>query len=48
MEHPPCPPDLASNGFSLFPKMKSALNGRRFQDTEDINKNVTTVLKAIP
>jgi hypothetical protein len=38
---------LDSNDFWLFPKM-SALNGRTFQDIEDIQKNVTTALKAIP
>jgi hypothetical protein len=32
----------------MFPKIKSALKGRRFQDTEDIQKNVTMVLKAVP
>jgi hypothetical protein len=30
----------------IFQKTKHTLNGRRFQDTEDI-KNVTTALKAI-
>jgi hypothetical protein len=30
------------------PKIKSALKGRIFQDTEDIQKNVTMALKAIP
>jgi hypothetical protein len=33
MEHPPHFPDL-----SLFPKIKSALKGRIFQDIEDIKK----------
>jgi len=45
MEHPVYSPHLAWNDFWLFPKIKSALKGLRFQDTEDI-KNVTT-LKAI-
>jgi hypothetical protein len=32
----------------LFPKVKSVLKGRRFQDIEDIQKrNLTTTLKAI-
>jgi hypothetical protein len=35
MEHPTYSPDLALNDFWLFPKIKSALKGRRFQDTED-------------
>jgi transposase len=47
-EHPPCSPDLAPNYFWLFPKINYALKGRRFQDTEDIHKNVTKVLKIIP
>jgi len=38
MEHPPCSPHFAPNGFWLFPKLKSALKGRRFQDIEDIGK----------
>jgi len=29
---------LALNDFWLFPKIKSALNGRRFWNTEDIQK----------
>jgi len=38
MEHQPCSPDLAPYDFWLFQKIKSALKGRRFQDTEDIKK----------
>jgi hypothetical protein len=37
MEHPSCSPDLAMNDFWLFPKIKSALKGGRFQDTEYIH-----------
>jgi transposase len=48
MVHPPCSPDLAPNDFWLFPKIKSALKGRRFQDIEDMKKKVTITLKAIP
>jgi len=40
--------DFAPSDFWLFPKIKSALKGRRFQDTEDIQKNVMTILKAVP
>jgi hypothetical protein len=32
----------------MFPKMKSALKGRRFQETEHTQKIVTMALKAIP
>jgi hypothetical protein len=38
MEHPSYPPDFTLNIFWLFPKIKSALKGRRFQDTADIKK----------
>jgi len=48
MEHPSYSPDLARNDSWLFSKIKSTLKRRRFQDTEDIQKNVTTALKAIP
>jgi hypothetical protein len=47
MEHPPYSPDLALNKSKLFPKIKSALKERRFQDTENIKKAMTT-LKDIP
>jgi histone-lysine N-methyltransferase SETMAR len=51
MEHPPYSLDLAPNDFWLFPQIKPALKGRRFQDIEYIHKkkkNVTTALKAVP
>jgi hypothetical protein len=48
MENPPHSPDLATNNFWLLPKIKFALKGRRCQDTEYIQNNVTTALKAIP
>jgi hypothetical protein len=48
MEHPPCSPDMAPNDFRLFPKIKSTIKGQRYQDTEDIQTNMTTALKAIP
>jgi hypothetical protein len=38
MEHPPYSPDLAPNVFGLFPEIKSALKGLRFQDIEHIKK----------
>jgi hypothetical protein len=38
MEHPPYSHDLTVNDFWLFPKIKSALNGQRFQDTDNIKK----------
>jgi hypothetical protein len=48
LEHPSCSPDLALNDCCLFPKTNSSLKGRTFQDTEDIQENVTMALKAIP
>jgi hypothetical protein len=48
MNHPPFSPYLAPNDFLLFQKIKTVLKGRRFQDTEVIQNNVTTALKAIP
>jgi len=47
MEHQPFSSDMALNDFWLFPKIKSALGGRRFQDIEDIQQNVMTALKAV-
>jgi hypothetical protein len=38
MEHPHYSPNLAPNDLWLFPKIKSALKGRRFQDIEDIKE----------
>jgi histone-lysine N-methyltransferase SETMAR len=37
-EHPPFSPDLAPNNFWFFPKIKSALKGRRFHDIGIIQK----------
>jgi hypothetical protein len=36
MEHPPYSPELAPDDFWLFPEIKSALKGPRFQNVEDI------------
>jgi hypothetical protein len=38
IEHTPFSPDMALNDFWLFPKIKFALKGWRFQDIEDIQK----------
>jgi hypothetical protein len=46
-----CPtlfPLLAPNDFWLFPKIRSTLKGRIFEDIEDIQKNVMTALNLIP
>jgi hypothetical protein len=47
MEHPPYSPDLAPVDFYLFPRLKSALKGRRFCDATDIIKNETDELKRL-
>jgi hypothetical protein len=41
-------PDLASNDFFLFPKIKEILQRRHFDDIDDIRSNKTATLKAIP
>jgi hypothetical protein len=40
----PYSPDLSPPGFFLFPKIKSMLKERRFEDTEDIERNLTKEL----
>jgi hypothetical protein len=46
-QHPQYSPDLTAANFYLFPKMKSALKGRRFCDATDIIKNATEELKRL-
>ena len=46
MEHPPYSPDLSSAILYLFPRLKSALKGRRFYDDTDIIQNATKELKS--
>jgi hypothetical protein len=50
ISHPPTPysPDPAKRIFILFPTVKTALKGKKFQDAEDIKKNVTAELNAVP
>jgi histone-lysine N-methyltransferase SETMAR len=48
LQHPPCSPDLATNDFFLFPKVKEILKGRHFDDIDDIRNNMMAALKAIP
>jgi hypothetical protein len=45
---PPYSPDLALCDFWLFSKLKMPLNGRRFQTANEIKKNATRQLMAIP
>jgi hypothetical protein len=47
LEHPPYSPDLVSNDFCLFPKIKEILQGRQFDDIDDSRSNTTAALKVI-
>jgi histone-lysine N-methyltransferase SETMAR len=46
LEHPPYSPDLTATDFYLFPRLKSALKGRRFSEATGI-KNATQALKRL-
>jgi len=48
LEHPAYSPDLAPSDFFLFPKIREILNGRHFNDVDDIRSNTMAALKAIP
>ncbi|GFW79251.1 uncharacterized protein TNCV_2476581 [Trichonephila clavipes] len=48
LDHPPYSPDLALADFFLFPRLKSALKGKKFTYVTDVQSNVTAELKAIP
>jgi len=48
MPQPPYPPDLAPCDFLLFQKAKSAMKGRHFESTEDIQRSITQALNDIP
>jgi hypothetical protein len=41
-------PDLAPRDFFLFPRLKSTLKGKRFEDVAEIQLNTTRQLQAIP
>jgi histone-lysine N-methyltransferase SETMAR len=41
LHHPPYSPDLTPADFFLFPKLKSQLKGKCFQDNSTIKANVT-------
>jgi hypothetical protein len=47
LEHTQHSPDLVPADFYLFPRLKSALNGRRFCDVTDIIKNAAEELKRL-
>jgi len=44
LQQPPYSPDLAPCDFSLFPRLKKVLKGRRFEAMEDIKHSTKTVL----
>jgi hypothetical protein len=45
--HPPYSLDLAPCDFSLFPKLKMTLKGRRFETVSDIQRESRAVLSSI-
>lgn len=47
LDHPPYSPDLAPCDFYLFPKVKSALKGTRFQSVEAVKEKAAQVLKEL-
>jgi hypothetical protein len=48
MDNLPYSPDLTACDFWLFPKLKTSLNGQKFSDLSDIQRNVKTLLRGIP
>ncbi|GFU65907.1 histone-lysine N-methyltransferase SETMAR [Trichonephila clavipes] len=48
VESPPFSPDLNPPDFFLFPRLKIALKGKRFDDIPDIQRNVTRLFNSIP
>ena len=48
LHQPPYSPDIAPCNFQMFPKLKMALKGKRFDDIETIQSNATRELKVIP
>ena len=48
LPHPAYSPDLAPCDFFLFPKLKEALSGRRFQSRSALGSAVFQYLRAIP
>ncbi|GFT39249.1 putative mariner transposase [Trichonephila clavipes] len=47
LEHAPYSPDLAPSDFFLFPKIKSALKGTRFESMEAVKQKTAELLKAL-
>ena len=47
MEHPPYTLDLAPCDFFLFPKIKSALKGARFESMDEVKAKATQLLNSL-
>jgi histone-lysine N-methyltransferase SETMAR len=47
LEHPPYSPDLAPCDFYLFPKVKSALKGTRFETVEAVKEKAARIMKEL-
>jgi hypothetical protein len=48
VQQPPYSPGMAPCDFWLFPQVKTVLKGKRFEDTDAIQKNVMSTLHTIP
>jgi histone-lysine N-methyltransferase SETMAR len=48
LHHPSYSLDFAPDDFFLYPKLKSQLKGKRFQDISTIQANVTKQIRSIP
>jgi hypothetical protein len=48
LKHPAYSTDQTPIDFFLFPKIKEILKGRQFDDIDDIRRNTTAALMAIP
>ena len=47
IKHPPYSPDLAPSDFHLFPKLKTAISGTRFQSDDDVIHAVDDFLNGL-
>jgi len=47
MEHPPYSPDIAPCDFFLFPKIKSALKGTRFESVDAVKAKASQLLNSL-
>ena len=48
LDHPPNSPDLAPCNFALFPKLKSTLRGRKFDNIKQVQAAANESLKMLP